>query len=93
MQAVQLTDSHDLGNGQIAACTVFVLSEKFPLVLFVEGMGMDWKTQFRKLQQRFKGCVVEMTTQLPGDSQRRNVVCLPLRKLAGWLQTISPNKG
>lgn len=26
------------------------------------------------------------------DGKRRNMVCLPLRKLAGWLQTISPNK-
>lgn len=45
-----------------------------PMKPIVEGMGLNWKTQFRKLQQRFKGCVVEMTTQLPGDSQRRNVV-------------------
>ncbi|HAN6036240.1 TPA: hypothetical protein IFZ24_000666 [Escherichia coli] len=63
-----------------------------PMKPVVEGMGMDWKTQFRKLQQRFKSCVVEMTIQLPGDIQCRPVTCLALRKLAGWLQTISPNK-
>ena len=33
-----------------------------------------------------------MVMQLPGDSQRRSVVCIALRKLNGWLQTISPNK-
>lgn len=63
-----------------------------PMKPIVEGMGLDWKSQFRKLNQRFKTCVVEMTIQMPGDIQRRPVLCLALRKLAGWLQTISPNK-
>ncbi|WP_228303730.1 phage antirepressor N-terminal domain-containing protein [Klebsiella aerogenes] len=63
-----------------------------PMKPIVEGMGLDWKSQFRKLNQRFKTCVVEMTIQLPGDTQRRSIICLALRKLAGWLSTISPNK-
>ncbi|EON7314435.1 phage antirepressor N-terminal domain-containing protein [Escherichia coli] len=63
-----------------------------PMKPIVEGMGLDWKTQYRKLKQRFNSCMVEMTIQLPGDTQRRPVICLALRKLAGWLQTISPNK-
>ncbi|HCH7903504.1 TPA: hypothetical protein NHT93_005376 [Klebsiella oxytoca] len=63
-----------------------------PMKPIVEGMGLDWKSQFRKLNQRFKTCVVEMTIQLPGDTQRRSITCLALRKLAGWLGTISPNK-
>ncbi|EBP0014161.1 hypothetical protein HX37_26410 [Salmonella enterica] len=42
--------------------------------------------------ERFKTCITEMMIQLPGDTQRRLVICLALRKLAGWLQTISPNK-
>jgi hypothetical protein len=33
-----------------------------------------------------------MVTQMPGDDQRRLMTCLPLRKLPGWLMTISPNK-
>jgi hypothetical protein len=63
-----------------------------PMKPIVEGMGMDWKSQFIKLKQRFKTCVVEITMQLPGDNQRRSVICLALRKLAAWLNTISPNK-
>ncbi|EEC8560625.1 phage antirepressor N-terminal domain-containing protein [Escherichia coli] len=63
-----------------------------PMKPIVEGVGLDWKTQYRKLKQRFNSCMVEMTIQLPGDTQRRPVICLALRKLAGWLQTISPNK-
>lgn len=53
---------------------------------------MDWASQFIKLKQRFKTCVVNITMQMPNDDQRRDVVCLALRKLAAWLNTISPNK-
>ncbi|EFC9528510.1 phage antirepressor Ant [Escherichia coli] len=63
-----------------------------PMKPIVEGMGMTWQSQHRKLMERFKTCVIEMMIQLPGDTQRRLVICLALRKLAGWLQTISPNK-
>ena len=63
-----------------------------PMKPIVEGMGMDWASQFTKMKQRFKTCIVKITMQLPGDEQRREIICLALRKLAGWLQTISPNK-
>lgn len=63
-----------------------------PMKPVVEGMGMTWQSQHRKLMERFKTCITEMMIQLPGDTQRRLVICLALRKLAGWLQTISPNK-
>ncbi|MBZ9466113.1 hypothetical protein H5V22_16195 [Escherichia coli] len=63
-----------------------------PMKPVVEGMGMTWQSQHRKLMERFKTCIIEMMIQLPGDTQRRLVICLALRKLAGWLQTISPNK-
>lgn len=63
-----------------------------PMKPIVEGMELDWKSQLSKLRSRFGTCVVEITMQLPGDFQRRSVVCMALRKLAGWLQTISPNK-
>ncbi|MHB2063475.1 phage antirepressor N-terminal domain-containing protein [Serratia marcescens] len=58
----------------------------------VEGMGLNWKAQYTRLKQRFDTCVVEMTMQIPGDDQRRLVICLGLRKLPGWLMTINANK-
>jgi hypothetical protein len=60
----------------------------------VEGMGLTWQSQHLKLSQnpRFATCVTEIVTQMPGDDQRRAVICLPLRKLTGWLMTISANK-
>lgn len=63
-----------------------------PMRPIIDGMGMDWASQFTKLKQRFKTSVVKITMQLPGDDQRRDVICLVLRKLAAWLNTISPNK-
>ncbi|EMO5817287.1 phage antirepressor N-terminal domain-containing protein [Raoultella planticola] len=63
-----------------------------PMKPIIDGMGMDWASQFTKLKQRFKTSIVKITMQLPGDNQRRDLICLALRKLAGWLQTISPNK-
>lgn len=63
-----------------------------PMKPIVEGMGMDWASQFTKIKQRFKTSIVKITMQLPGDEQGREIICLALRKLAGWLQTISPNK-
>lgn len=53
----------------------------------IDGMGMDWASQFTKLKQRVKTSIVKITMQLPGDDQRREMICLPLRKLAGWLAT------
>lgn len=58
----------------------------------IEGMGMDWASQFTKLKQRFQTSIVKITMQLPGDNQRRDIICLALRKLAGWLHTISPSR-
>ncbi|ECV5680973.1 TPA: hypothetical protein JLS89_004738 [Escherichia coli] len=63
-----------------------------PMKPIVEGMGLDWMGQYRKMKSRFATSIEEMSIQLPGDTQRRPVICLALRKLAGWLQTISPNK-
>ncbi len=59
---------------------------------FIEGMGLDWSSQYTKIKQRFRTCVVNITMQLPCDNQRRSVVCLALKKLTGWLHTININK-
>ena len=56
----------------------------------VDGMGMDWKSQYVKLTQRFSKGVVEITIPTAGGIQK--MICLALRKLAAWLNTISPNK-
>ncbi|ECC9657057.1 phage antirepressor N-terminal domain-containing protein [Salmonella enterica subsp. enterica] len=61
-----------------------------PMKPIVEGMGMDWKSQFIKIKQRFSKGMVEITIPTAGGIQK--MLCLALRKLAAWLNTISPNK-
>ncbi|EMD3058109.1 hypothetical protein VQZ33_002920 [Salmonella enterica] len=61
-----------------------------PMKPIVKGMGLDWKSQRTKIKQRFAKGGVEITIPTDGGPQR--MLCLPLRKLAGWLTTISPNK-
>lgn len=57
----------------------------------VDGMGIDWKTQERKLKNRFASTVAIMPT-VALDGKRREMLCLPLDKLTAWLLTINPRK-
>ncbi|WP_338804421.1 phage antirepressor N-terminal domain-containing protein [Xenorhabdus griffiniae] len=61
-----------------------------PMKPIVDGMGLAWQTQHRKLTERFAKGIIEMVIPTKGGSQ--SMICLALRKLAGWLATISPNK-
>ncbi len=63
-----------------------------PMKPVVDGMGLDWKTQHRKLTDgRFKSTMVEMTI-VAADGKLRDMTCMPLRKLAGWMMSIHPGK-
>ncbi|MBV5311217.1 phage antirepressor N-terminal domain-containing protein, partial [Chromatium okenii] len=64
-----------------------------PMKPIVEGMGLDWASQFTKIKsnQRFASTIVEIT-MVAEDGKQREMVCFPLRKLPGWLMTIHPNK-
>ncbi len=63
-----------------------------PMKPVVEGMGLDWKTQYRKLQSgRFDSTMVMMTI-VAEDGRLREMACMPLRKLAGWLMSIHASK-
>ncbi len=57
----------------------------------VEGMGMDWAGQFTKLKSNPKRWGIEIIS-IPSKSGDQQAICLPLRKTAAWLMTISPNK-
>lgn len=58
----------------------------------VENLGVDWGSQFRKLHEqsaKFNCC--DMTT-VGDDGKQREMLCMPVSKLALWLATINPNK-
>lgn len=59
-----------------------------------EAVGLDWKAQYNRINRHpvLSTCVVMSTTQLPGDTQSREVVTLPLDYLNGWLFGIDTNR-
>jgi hypothetical protein len=62
-----------------------------PMKPIVEGMGLDWRSQaskFRSNKERWG--VVLITTPTNGSDQ--DAICLPLRKLPGWLMTLQPSR-
>lgn len=63
-----------------------------PMKPVVDGMGLAWQTQHRKLLTgRFSSTVTEMVI-VAQDGKQREMTCLPLRKLTGWLMSIHPGK-
>ncbi|TKD46660.1 hypothetical protein FCG41_01585 [Azotobacter chroococcum] len=52
-----------------------------------EAIGLDWKSQYNRIQRHpvLSTCMVVTTMQMPGDDQHRELVCLPLDYLNGWL--------
>lgn len=58
---------------------------------FVTAMGLDWRSQHVKLTEKFGAVMVEITTT-GGDGKQYSMICLPLRKLPGWLYSINPGK-
>ncbi|TNG91720.1 hypothetical protein FHQ28_11700 [Pasteurellaceae bacterium USgator11] len=58
----------------------------------VEALGINWATQSRKLENskgKFNCC--HMTT-VGADGKIREMLCMPIKKLNGWLFSINPDK-
>lgn len=62
-----------------------------PMKPVVEGMGLAWQTQHRKLSENKERWGITIMV-IPTESGQQDMTCLPLRKLPGWLMTIYPNK-
>lgn len=56
----------------------------------VENMGLDWTTQAQKLKSPKFNCR-HMPT-VAQDGKIREVLCMPIKKLNGWLFSINPQK-
>ncbi|SER74921.1 BRO family, N-terminal domain [Azotobacter beijerinckii] len=52
-----------------------------------EAIGLSWNGQYERIQRHevLKTCVRVTRTEMPGDDQHRELVCLPLDYLNGWL--------
>ncbi|MBY4571214.1 phage antirepressor [Gordonia sihwensis] len=58
----------------------------------VEHFGLDWSSQLAKLKGKSWTCMANFTMQLPGDTQRREVVGIDRRTLTMWLATLDENR-
>lgn len=63
-----------------------------PMKPVVEGMGLAWQTQHRKLMDGRFASTVTIMVIVADDGKSREMACLPLRKLAGWLMSIHASK-
>lgn len=57
----------------------------------VENLGLDWKAQHAKITERFKSTVAMITT-VGQDRKQREMLCLPISKIAAFLYSINPSK-
>lgn len=57
----------------------------------VENMGLEWSGQQKKLVSTPKFNCVDIYT-IAQDGKTRKVLCIPVRKLNGWLFSINPEK-
>lgn len=57
----------------------------------VENMGLTWQSQHVKLTEKF-GSTITIIVTVAEDGKKRDMICLPLRKLPAWLYSINPNK-
>lgn len=62
-----------------------------PMKPVVEGMGLTWASQTVKLNSNKARWGVSII-ETPSAGGTQSYLCIPLRKLIGWLNTIHPNK-
>jgi hypothetical protein len=57
----------------------------------VENLGLNWASQYVKLTERFKRCVVMIATH-DSIGRQQETICLPISKIAGFLYSINASK-
>ena len=89
-------DSTQLLPVQFHGHTLFVIphdDEPFtPMKPIVEGMGLAWVPQLRKLKTNQKRWGITMLVIPDANGREQETVCMPVRKLPAYFSTISPNK-
>lgn len=63
-----------------------------PVKPIVENLGLNWEPQHRKLVSAQNRWSMIMMIIVAADGKNRDMVCIPLRKLASFLASINPDK-
>jgi len=75
--------------------TLFLLEQNnepyTPMKPIVEGMGLGWSGQHEKLNLNKDRWGIRVN-RIPSENGPQETLCMPLRKLPGWLMTIHPTR-
>lgn len=79
-------------HGDTIFCTTYQNQPYTSMKPIIENMGLDWGTQFRKLSGCKERWSIVIMTMVASDGKERDVLCMPVRKLPAFLNTINPKK-
>ena len=79
-------------HGDTIFCIDYQNQPYTPMRPIVENMGLDWGGQAVKLKANKERWTVEMISTVAQDGVEREMLCMPVRKLPAWLNSINPNK-
>ena len=57
-----------------------------------DGIGLNWQKQSEKLQRDNEKFNCTLMGMVAADGKNRQMLCMPITKLNGWLFSINPNK-
>ncbi|HBJ0499439.1 TPA: phage antirepressor Ant [Escherichia coli] len=79
-------------NGQQIITAMAVGVAYVAMKPIVENLGMSWGTQQQKLMKQLDKFNCIHMNMVAADGKLRKLLCLPLKKLNGWLFSINPEK-
>lgn len=79
-------------HGDTIFCIDYQNQPYTPMRPIVENMGLDWGGQAVKLKANKERWTVEMISTVAQDGVEREMLCMPVRKLPAWLNSINPKK-
>lgn len=79
-------------HGDTIFCIDYQNQPYTPMRPIVENMGLDWGSQSVKLNANKERWTVAIIATVAQDGNEREMLCMPVRKLPAYLNSINPRK-
>ena len=79
-------------HGDTIFCLDYQNQPYTPMRPIVENMGLDWSAQAAKFRANKERWTVVIITTVAQDGNEREMLCMPVRKLPAYLNSINPRK-
>lgn len=79
-------------HGDTIFCLDYHNQPYTPMRPIVENMGLDWSAQAAKFRANKERWTVVIITTVAQDGNEREMLCMPVRKLPSYLNSINPRK-